>query len=60
MNMKKEGSKHVARGSVFSNWGYTSEHQIQERMSDKDTIPDSMPNTPERKFLIGIHQDMLS
>ena len=27
-------------------------------MGDKDIIPDSMPNTPERKVLICIPQDM--
>ena len=28
-------------------------------MGDKDIIPDSVLNTPERKFLIGIPQDMV-
>ena len=59
MNMKKMGCKRIVWGSVFSNWGYTYKYEIQEWMGDKDIIPDSVPNTPERKFLIGIPQDMV-
>ena len=40
--------------NFFSNWGYTYKYEMQEWMGDKDIIPDSVPNTPERKFLIGI------
>ena len=56
---EKMGCKRVARGSVFSNWGYTFKYEIQEWMGDKDIIPDSMPNTSERKFLIDVPQDMV-
>ena len=59
MNMKKMGCKRIVRGSVFSNWGYAYKYEIQEWMGDKYIIPDSAPNTPERKFLIGIPQDMV-
>ena len=43
--------------NFFSNWGYTSEYETQEWMGDKDIIPDSMPNTPERKVAMCIPQD---
>ncbi len=45
--------------NFFSNWGYTYKYEMQEWMGDKDIIPDSVPNTPERKFLMGIPQDMV-
>ena len=57
MNMKKMECKRIVRGSVFSNWGYTYKYEIQEWMGDKDIIPDSMPNTPERKVAMCIPQD---
>ena len=58
MNMKKMGCKRIVRGSEFSNWGYAYKYKTQEWMGDKDIIPDSMPNTPERKVVICIPQDM--
>ena len=59
MNMKKMGYKRIVRGSVFSKWGYAYEYKIQKWMGNKDIIPDSMPNTSERKFLIDVPQDMV-
>ena len=45
--------------NFFSNWGYTYKYEMQEWMGDKDIIPDSMPNAPERKAAICIPQDMV-